>query len=141
MHVANLCLRASLYSYFQHPANLSTPTWPACISVASTSSLSSIGLLLVSSLSSAVRAALGGSPRARFDRGIPPCNLTISASSSSLLGGCRRQKEKGTVYAQRKAGFSNKPAGGPFPSRRFRSPPALGGPPATTTVAAYLLVF
>ena len=76
-----------------------------------------LGLLLVSSLSSAVRAALGGSPRARFDRGIPPCNLTISTSSSSLLGGCRRQKEKGTVYAQRKAGFSNKPAGGPFPSR------------------------
>ena len=34
-----------------------------------------------------------GSPRARFDRGIPPCNLTTSLSSS-LLGGCRRQKEK-----------------------------------------------
>ena len=45
--------------------------------------------------------------------------------SSSLLGGCRRQKEKGTVYAQRKAGFSNKPAGGPFPSRpvQLQHPP------------------
>ena len=142
MHVAKLCPRASLYSYFQHPANLSTP---ACTHISNTrpTCQPQLGQLVCRShpLLLSPRLGIFRSPRslprcvphweALRERGSTGGFPHVNSNDSRFFfssGRVPALKEKGDGLREAQSGiFPTSRRAGPFPS-------SLGGPPATTTL-------
>ena len=138
MHVAKLCPRASLYSYFQHPANLSTP---ACTHISNTrpTCQPQLGQLVCRShpLLLSPRLGIFRSPRslprcvphweALRERGstggFPHVNSNDSRFLLLFWAGAGGKGKRGWFTQSAKRVFSNKPAGGPTSLLHLAVPP------------------